>query len=245
MKFFAYASLALSMAATSAFAQFTIPANAISSGDLSGSSRWYWTHDTGTPGSSVGSSQYPVANPSLDGLAREFSVSFSEDGGERFSLSFARDTEATHFVYDTWVYVVDPSQLANLELDMNQVMANGDTVLYGFQCSVYSHSWEYATRKGNTPGWHSTSLPCNPQTWTANAWHHIQIASHRNSTGYVTYDWVGLDGTYKVIHNASGKGQADLHWAAGDLLLNFQVDGYNHNSSSVLIYADKLTIYRW
>jgi hypothetical protein len=245
MKVFGYASLALSMAAAPAFAQFTIPSYAISSGDLSGSSHWFWSHDAGTPGSAVGSSEYPVASPSLDGLAREFSVSYSEKGGERFSLDFGTDTESTHFVYDTYVNIVNPALLANLELDVNQVMANGKTVIFAFQCSGYSKTWEYNTLNGTTPVWHTTGLPCNVQTWGANTWHHVQIASQRDSTGHVTYDWVGLDGTYKAIQNAKGKGEVDLGWAPGALNLNFQIDGSNANSSSVQIYADKLTIYRW
>jgi hypothetical protein len=245
MNFLGYASLALLTAAMPAFAQFTIPSYAISSGDLSGSSGWFWSHDTGTKGSSVGSSQYPIASPSLDGLAREFSVSYSENAGERFSLDFGTDTVSTHFVYDTYVYIVNPSQLANLELDVNQVMANGKTVIFAFQCSGYSKTWEYNTLSGTTPKWHSTGLPCSPETWTANTWHHVQIASQRDSTGHVTYDWVGLDGTYNAIHNATGKGEVDLGWAPGALNLNFQVDGSNPNSSSVRIYADQLTIYRW
>jgi hypothetical protein len=145
MKFFGYAFLALSMAAAPAFAQFTIPSTAISSGDLASSSRWFWTHDSGTPGSAVGSSQYPIASPSLDGLAREFSMSYSEKGGERFSLDFGRDTESTHFVYDTYVDIVNPAALANLELDVNQVMANGKTVIFAFQCSGNAKAWEYNT----------------------------------------------------------------------------------------------------
>ena len=132
-------------------------------------------------------------------------MSYSEKGGERFSLDFGTDTVSTHFVYDTWVYIVNPTQLANLELDVNQVMANGKTVIFAFQCSGYSKTWEYNTLNGTTPVWHTTGLPCNVETWTANTWHHVQIASQRDSTGHVTYDWVGLDGTYKAIHNADRK----------------------------------------
>jgi hypothetical protein len=247
MKIFGYVSLAVSIAVAPAFAQsaFTIPPNAISSGDLSSSSNWIWSHDAGTPGSSVGSSQYPIASPSLDGLAREFYVSYSGNGGERFSLTFGHDTESTHFVYDTYVYIDDPSQLANLEMDMNQVMANGKTVIYAFQCSGYSKTWEYNTLKGKTPVWHSTGLPCNVQNWAANTWHHVQIASQRNSSGDVTYDWVSLDGIYNEIHGATGKGAIDLGWAPGALNLNFQLDGASESSSSVTIYDDELTIYRW
>jgi hypothetical protein len=246
MKFIGPAVLLFSIAAAPAFAQsaFTIPPEAQNSGDLSASSKWTWSHDSGTPGSAVGSTQFPVGSPSLDGKAREFYMSYSDKGGERFSVTFDHNTEVTHFVYDTYVYIDDPSQLANLEMDMNQVMSDGKTVIYAFQCSSYSKSWEYSTIEGNSPHWHSTGLACSPKNWAANTWHHIQIASHRNSSGDVTYDWVGLDGNNKVLKNATGPGALALHWGIGDLNLNFQLDGAE-SRGDVKLYQDKLTIFYW
>jgi hypothetical protein len=251
MKFFGYAILFSSIAAASTFAAqassipsfAAVPSNAQSSGDLSASSKWFWSHDSATPGSAVASSEYPVSNPSLDGKAREYSMSYSNKGGERFSLTFGHNTEATHFVYDTYVYINEPSQLANLEMDMNQVISDGKTVIYAFQCSGNSGAWEYSTISGNSPHWHSTGLACSPKKWSANTWHHIQIASHRNSSGDVTYDWVNFDGDYKQV-NKSGNGAVDLHWSIGDLNLNFQLDGAE-SRGSVKIYSDKLTILYW
>jgi hypothetical protein len=237
--------LTVTVTAASAPTAHAIPSNAGSSGDLSASSHWTWSHDAATPGEAVGSSEYPVASPSLDGQSREFYMTYSQKGGERFSLSFGRDTEATHFVYDAYVYIDDPTQLANLEMDVNQVMSNGDTVIYAFQCSGYSKAWEFSTIANNRPHWHSSGLPCSPEKWAANTWHHIQIASHRSSTGIVTYDWVNLDGTYQDINNATGHGAVALHWATGVLNLNFQLDGSSESSGAVTIYADKLTIYYW
>lgn len=242
----AAAPLTVTVTAASALTSaHAIPSNATSSGDLSASSEWTWSHDAATPGEAVGSSEYPVASPSLDGESRAFYMAYSQKGGERFSLSFGHDTEATHFVYDAYVYIDDPTQLANLEMDVNQVMSNGDTVIYAFQCSGYSEAWEFSTIANNSPHWHSTHLPCNPRNWTANTWHHVQIASHRSSTGVVTYDWVNLDGTYHDIDNATGNGAVALHWATGVLNLNFQLDGASGSSGSVKMYADKLTIYYW
>jgi hypothetical protein len=246
MRFIGHAVLLFSIAAAPAFAQsaFTIPPAAQNSGDLSASSHWTWSHDSGTPGSAVGSTQYPVSSPSLDGKAREFYVSYSDKGGERFSLTFNHNTEVTHFVYDTYVYIDDPAQLANLEMDMNQVMSDGKTVIYAFQCSGNSGHWEYSTIEGNKPVWHSTGLACSPKNWAANTWHHIQIASHRDSSGNVSYDWVGLDGVNKTISNATGKGALSLGWAIGDLNLNFQLDGAT-SRGDVKLYQDKLTILYW
>jgi hypothetical protein len=251
MKFFGSVILLSSIAASATFAAHAssipsfaaIPSNAHSSGDLSASGNWIWSHDSGTPGSAVASSAFPIGSPSVDGKAREYSMSYSNKGGERFSLTFDHNTEVTHFVYDTYIYIDDPSQLANLELDMNQVISNGKTVIYAFQCSSYSGSWEYSTISGKSPHWHSTGLACSPKNWSRNTWHHVQIASQRNSSGEVTYDWVNFDGDYKQV-NKSGNGAVDLHWSIGDLNLNFQLDGAD-SRGSVKMYSDKLTIFYW
>jgi hypothetical protein len=248
MKMFGYAAVLCSIAAAPAFAASipsfaVIPSNAQSSGDLVSASNWTFTHDSGTAGSATGSTHYPVSSPSLDGKAREYSVSYSDKAGERYSLTFNHNTEVTHFVYDTYVYFEEPSEVANIELDMNQVMSNGKTVIFAFQCSGNAGAWEYSTISGNSPHWHSTGISCNPKNWAAKTWHHVQIASHRNSSGDVTYDWVNLDGTYHQV-NKEGNGAIDLHWAAGDLNLNFQLDGAT-SRGTMQVYADNLTIHYW
>jgi hypothetical protein len=222
-----------------------IPANAIASGDLDASTRWQWNHDAGTPGSSQGSTVYPVAGVSADNVAREFYMTYSARGGEIYHVSFATDKNATHFVYDAYVYVKDPSQLANLEMDMNDVTPDGKTMILGTQCSSYSNSWEYTLVAGGHPHWHPSNIPCSPLKWSANTWHHIQIASHRDNSGNATYDWVGVDGQYSDFQNATGPDALSLGWAIGDLLINFQIDGASKSSGSNTIYTDKLIVYRW
>lgn len=256
MKLFGYSVLLLSLVTAPAFAQIApqaassipsyaqIPSIAKNSGELTGNDRWIWTHDTGTSGSATGSSHYPEGSPSIDGKSREFSVSYADKGGERYSLTFDHNTSVTHFIYDTWVYIDEPSELANLELDMNQVIANGKTVILSFQCSGNAGQWEYGLVTGGAPHWQHSGLPCNPKNWAAKKWHHVQIASQRNSSGDVTYDWVNLDGTYKQLKNATGNGALALHWTLGDLNLNFQLDGAN-SRGSVQVFADKLVIYYW
>jgi hypothetical protein len=222
-----------------------IPSNAIASGDLNASTRWQWNHDPGTPGTSQGSTVYPVAGLSSDNVAREFYMTYSARGGEIYHVSFATDKVATHFVYDANVYVADPSQLANLEMDMNDVTADGKTIILGTQCSTYSKSWEYTLAASGHPHWHASNIPCDPMKWSANTWHHIQIASHRDNSGNATYDWVGVDGQYTDFQNATGPDALSLGWAIGDLLINFQIDGSSKTSGSNTLYTDKLIVYRW
>ncbi len=247
MKLFGIALLLSGLAAGPAFAQSAavIPPTAISSGDLVGSSRWEWKHDEGTPGTSTGYSSYAVTSPSIDELARRFHVAYSHHGGEIYHLSFGNDKAATHFVYDTYVYLADPSQLKNLEMDMNQVMADGKTVIFGTQCSGYSGTWEFVTVSHKKPHWNVSNIACNPKNWEADKWHHVQIASSRTSEGVVTYEWVNLDGKYSYFSDAKGSAALALGWTAGDLLLNFQMDGASADSGSITAYIDKMKIYRW
>ena len=85
---------------------------------------------------------YPTSNLSLDDRAREFYVTYTDDGGELSSVDFANDTTSTHFIYDAYIYLADPSQVQNIEMDMNQVLADGKTVILATQCSSNSNSWE-------------------------------------------------------------------------------------------------------
>lgn len=220
----------------------TIPPNAISSGDLDGASEWQWNHDPGTPGTSGGSSLYPATDLTLDNAAREFHVTYSDSAGELYYLPFGSDPTATHFVYDAYVYLVDPSRIQNIEMDMNQVMSNGQTVILGTQCASGSGTWEYTTVSGSAQ-WNPSNILCNPKAWTANTWHHVQIASHRDPTGIATYDWVNLDGILSNFQGASGASALSLGWPPGDLVLNFQLDGAG--SGSMTVDIDQLTIYRW
>lgn len=220
----------------------SIPSNAVASSDLDTSSNWENEHDSGTPGSSHGSTAYPATTPVYDN-AREFYMTYSNGGGERWHNSFAKDSSSTHFVMDTYVYVPNPDKLANLELDLNQVIPNGKTVIYGTQCSTYSKSWEWTYYTGNYH-WHSSNIPCDPRSWSANTWHHIQVGFHRDSNGVVTHDWVNFDGKQSSFSGATANAAKSMGWASKTLLMNVQLDGYK-TGGSVTTYLHKTTYYRW
>lgn len=221
----------------------SIPSNAISSAILDGK-YWNGTKDTGTPGSAHGSTVYPSAISYYDN-ARKFYMTYSSHGGYRWHLSFANSAAATHFVYDTYVYLANPSQVANIELDMNQVMSDGKTVIYGTQCSSYSKTWEYSVYTGGYSHWKSSNIGCNPKTWAAKTWHHVQIASHRDSSGNVYYDWVNLDGAHHVFSYNKNVGGRYMGWQKGTLLINYQLDGASSGSGSITSYIHKLVVFRW
>lgn len=224
----------------------TIPSNAITDTQVQLLPNWEKVHDPGTSGSSNGEMTL-VTEPSLSGEAAKFDTNFANWGGELYSKSYATDASALNFLYDAEVWIEAGSVVGNLEMDNNQVIGNGDTVIYAFQCAGDSNTWDYSenagTRSAPIVKWMHSDQPCNPAEWTPNAWHHVQIGYSRDDEGNVTYKSVWLDGVEAPI-NETVPSAFSLGWAHGDLMTNFQVDGVGAGGSSVL-FLDKLTIYRW
>jgi hypothetical protein len=161
-------------------------------------------------------------------------------------VSFGDDATSSNFFYDGWVYLTSSaSNIANLEMDMNQVMDNGQTVLFGFQCDSYSGTWDYTANKGTpekpSDTWLHSKAYCDVRKWGQSTWHHIQVSYSRDDNGNVTYNTVWLDGAQQDI-NVTVPSAFALGWPQM-LLTNFQVDGRGSGENTV--YLDKLTIYRW
>jgi len=224
-----------------------IPSNATSVGSIQTLGNWKAVFDAGTGSGSATGYTGLTGSPSKSGQARVFSTTFKNAGGELYSASFGDDVNATNFVYDGWVYLTSStSTIANLEMDMNQVMPNGQTVIFGFQCDGYSGTWDYTMNKGSAKkpndSWVNTKASCNLKNWGKNAWHHIQVSYSRTDSGYVTYKSVWLDGVQQQINATVFSGFA-LGWAP-TILTNFQIDGLGSGGTPV-VYLDDLTIYRW
>lgn len=227
----------------------SIPSNAARVSGIQALDNWKAVNDNGTGGGYAKGSMNIVGTPSRNGGTRAFHTQFSNYGGERFYASFDDDTDSTNFVYDAWVYIPNSSgsnTIANIEMDLNQVMPNGQTVIFGFQCDGYSHTWDYTANRG-TPQrpsdvWIHSKAYCNPREWSRNVWHHVQIHYSRDGAGKVYYDAVWLDGLRLNIGAAVPSAFA-LGWAP-TLLTNFQVDGLGAGGSNT-VYISDLTVYRW
>jgi hypothetical protein len=226
-----------------------VPADAVSVSAVQALDNWKGSYDTGTSGGtgSATGTMAVVGSPSMSGQAREFTTAYTDAGGERYSVDFASDTSSHNFFYDAWVYLPQaPTDIANLELDMNQVIADGQTVIFGFQCDGYHGTWDYSGNTG-TPAapvvhWERSSATCNVQNWSIQVWHHVQVSYSRDDSGNVSYNSVWLDDVEQQI-NATVPSAFALGWAPV-LVTNFQVDGRGANGSST-VYLDDLTVYRW
>lgn len=224
----------------------TPPVWAVSVSNIQSLSNWFGANDTEASGSSMGDTSM-VSSPSLYGNARQFDISFLDSGSERFYATFGDDSTSTNFLYDTWVYLDNSSpQIANLEFDVDQVLANGQTVIFGVQCDGWSNTWDYTANTGTPTNWAvawvHTPQSCNPRTWSINTWHHVQIAYSRDDSGNVTYKTISLDGGTVYI-NATVNSAFALGWDPV-LLTNFQIDGYG-SSGTATVYLDSLNVQRW
>ena len=223
------------------------PSNAIVVNGIQKQYVWQGTSDAATGSGLASGSMSLVASPSLSGTARRFSISYKNSAGERFWSGFGADTSARNFLYDARVYIAAPSgDIANVEMDLNQVMANGQTVIFGFQCDGYTETWDYTTNAGTPESpmdeWRHSSAPCNPRNWTTGVWHHIQIAYSRDDEGNATYEYVTFDGVQKTLNETVPSAFA-LGWGP-TLITNFQIDGLGGYGSAT-VYVDNLTVYRW
>jgi hypothetical protein len=233
--------------ATSSGALALVPSGGTKVSSIQALDNWIAIHDGGTPGSSSGTMNMS-SSPSLTGAARLFANQFNDYGGERYSIQFADDVNATNFLYDTWVYIANNADgFSNLEFDLEQTMANGQTVIMGFQCDSWVDRWDYAVNSGSptkpNDTWMHSYAPCNVHAWGANQWHHVQIYYTRNDSGWVTYNSVWLDGTEQALNFTVFSGYA-LGWGPA-ILTNFQIDGNSSGTTWGNVYLDELTVYRW
>jgi hypothetical protein len=208
---------------------------------------WSATHDKGTTGSSSGWSGI-TSSPSKSGAARHLSTSYKDYGGERYERNIGDDIYAKNFVYDAWVYIKNSTVgVKNIEMDLNQVIGNGWTVIMGFQCDSWSGTWDYTANKGTAKNpddkWIHSAIGCHTKDWAVNKWHHIQIAYFRDNYGNVTYQSVTFDGAVHKIDKKVFSGFA-LGWGK-TILTNFQVDGGTSYSSGSNVFLDEMKVSYW
>jgi hypothetical protein len=220
------------------------PSNAVSVSNIQRMNGWSWLerNDPVVGGTSTGTTTF-----SNYGFTRQFYTTFTDWGAELYYVTFGTDATPENFMYDAWVNIQGPSTgIDNLEMDMNQVTTNGQTVIFGFQCDGNSATWDYATNSGTpqTPvdQWVHSTIACNVDQWSVGIWHRVQISYSRDDSGNVTYNAVALDGAVSNI-NATAPSSFALGWTPA-LLTNFEVDGRGSSGSST-VYLNDLTIYSW
>jgi hypothetical protein len=213
-----------------------IPFGALTTGVLDNytAKAWVSAHDADSAGgtSSTGTTQYIDA---VEG--RNFHVEYQgQYSGHRFSLWCIDDADSLHWCYDLEVRLSDPSEVHNVELDVNQVIADGRTVI--FDCQCIPTGWEVDC-------WQSTRAKGSPQQWGNNVWHHVRIFWSRSADGDVT-NWHGVefDGVWRNFAYPPGNQALELGWDERRIVINFQL-GSAKDSGVMDAYARNVQVWRW
>ncbi|MES2219409.1 MAG: hypothetical protein V4587_00395 [Acidobacteriota bacterium] len=222
-----------------------VPSSAVSVSNLESMS-WKASHDGATSGTASGKMSL-VGSPSHSGVSRKFVTTYTHYGAERYSVIFGDNRTAKNFMWDGWVYLTSSSShINNLEMDLNQTMTNGNTVIFGIQCNSPAGRWDYTENLGTARypkgHWAHSAAACNFHHWGTYKWHHVQMEYSRTDTGMVTYKYVWLDGKRSTIGKTVFAARS-LGWGSS-LSINFQMDG-NSGSGTATMYLDSLKLYRW
>jgi hypothetical protein len=201
---------------------------------------WIGVKDSSASGTAVGTTAYPV---SVGGRtnAREFTSTFTGNGGFRWSVTYDNDTASDHFIYAGDLYFTSVAGLAQMELDNNQVTADGKTYIFGCQANAADGKWD-VTKAVTGSQWVATSAPGNPQTFPLSQWLHFEIYAYRDNAGNITYSAIYFNGTTYQI-GVKLPAAESLGWAIGTLLVNFQIGG--SGSGAVTAYASGLEVAKW
>ena len=204
---------------------------------------WQGTKDEATPGAATFNTAYPVAIGGKQ--ARSFSNKYTNGAGVRFSCIYepSGDTASTHFIYAGYLWIDDPSQIAQMELDNNQVTADGKTYIFGCQANANDNSWDI-TRMTPNSNWVPSGQSTNPQKWPAKQWMRFEVMSHRDNAGNVTYDQIYFNGVTMPVGKTLPSAQK-LGWDVGRLLTNWQLGGVSGKSGLILTYGSGIQVAKW
>lgn len=215
-----------------------IPANA-GVKVLDDSNNWQGEHDGTTGGKATGQTKFLGPDK-----GRWFQNKFEQNAGFRWHNMFIKDTTPNHYCYKLGVSFNDPSLIGCLELDFTHVIAKNMVVYACIQATSWNKCWEYTTTPSGKCHWNKSNISVNPINWPANTKQLIELYSHRDDKGNVTYDGVVFNGTYTPFQNASALSMLNQNWTVGDLLINFQLGGRG-SAGTLEATALNLQVYYW
>jgi hypothetical protein len=160
---------------------------------------------------------------------------------ELYTKYFAGGSNVSHFTYDMYVMVDDPTRPQALEFDVNQNFGNNRWV-FGTECNFKGSGnpvGEWDVWDG-VKGWMPQNVPCNPADFPANQWVHLvwQFERVGNQVHYISVT-VGSK-TYPVDKYYA----FEAGWVMQDIDVAFQMDG-NSTQQPYNVWLDKVTLTAW
>jgi hypothetical protein len=175
----------------------------------------------------------------MDGKSAKFTMGGPNGySNELYFNAVAGGDNVSHFTYDLYFYIDNPSAPQALEFDLNQTFG-GYRWVWGSECNF----------KGDTPPawdiwddeaglWRQTNVPCN--TFPANTWIHLiwQFERVGNQVHYISLQ-VG-DQTYNV--DTYYNNQTD--WTLEEIDTAFQMD-LQQPPISYNVWLDQVNLTAW
>lgn len=176
---------------------------------------------------------YGVRSPSMDGASAQFTnagtVAYSD---AIWWKQLGGNSGASHFVYDLFFYVKNPSAAQALEFDVNQ-STGGRKYIFGTQCGVnHDHQWDLW---GNGR-WNPTGIGCAIKAYS---WNHL-TAEFVRSNGVLNFVAVTLNGAKHYLNRKYGS----IPWGGSEINVAFQMD-QTSSHTTYSVWLDKVKLSVW
>lgn len=216
----------------------TTPSNAKVFPDIQKLRGWEsCTACTGSPFAAFSMTQ-GVSSPSQSGASARFQMlnGTKPFGGALWFKFLGAVDSATHFVYDLYFYMENPSAPQALEFNVSQ-SAGGSHYDFSTQCDMVGarawRVWDPVKQQ-----WSATSAPCVQPP--PNTWNHLVWEFERNSSGQVVFSAVTLNGNRSAVnvtmpHTADSQHGVDVA---------FQLDA-NQTATPFSVWLDKVNLTYW
>ena len=147
---------------------------------------------------------------------------------------FAAGSTVSHFTYDMYVMVDDPTRPQALEFDVNQNFGNNRWV-FGTECNFKDHkTWDVWDGKS---AWVATKVPCNAASFPANTWIHLvwQFERVGNQVHYVSLTVGNQTYNIDMLQNF------EAGWVMQGIDVAFQMD-LDSAADPYNVWLDKVTL---
>ena len=179
-----------------------------------------------------------IASPSLGGSSQQFQLlSGTQPFGAVLWFKYLGSFDsATHFVFDLFFYVDNPSASQALEFGVSQ-SANGNRYNFYTQCLLVGQNvWRVWNPVASA--WTATSAACAPPA--ANTWNHLIWEFERDSSGNVIFTAVTLNGNRSAV-NMTMQHSSDN---TSGLDVSFQPDA-DISATPYSVWLDKISVTYW
>lgn len=181
-----------------------------------------------------------VASPSLDGSSAAFSISPAMPNcpgycNELYWNPVAGGNNVSHFTYDLYFAIDDPTAPQALEFDLNQTYG-GQRWVWGSECNFKADGlWDIWDDAAGV--WRPTSIPCLASQFPANQWNHL-VWDIQQAGNNVQYNTLTVNGTTYPVHTTYAN---QPEWTLEEIDTAFQMD-LDSTGQTYHVWLDKVNL---